>query len=1132
MGNFDYLRFNQDYEMFSNSCIEAEKVYHASPAMCAIGCRKALELAVKWMYAVDKSLHMPYKDNLQALIHNADFYEIVDNQTWGLLPYIIKLGNYAVHSDQVVTNGEALTSLRNLFDFVQWIDYCYDANYEQRAFDETLIPVAQVSIDTKKIKEQQSLLTENQKEIERLREELRAKSDELAAEKQKNLSSRVKPDVSLDISEYETRKQYIDLDLKYLGWVFDNTQIQEEYPVDNMAGVTGQKGYVDYVLFGKDGLPLALIEAKRTSVDPKVGKNQAQYYADALEAKFGRRPMIFLSNGFKTIFWDNLEGPDREVGGFFSRDDLQRLMNRRGTKGNLEQTPINDKITNRYYQKAAIRAVCEHVDQKFRKNLLVMATGTGKTRTAASLVDVFGRANYITNVLFLADRRALVKQAKEAFSEYIGDSYSLCNLLDGKDDKNARIVFSTYPTILNAIDNSKTEDGTPLYTPAHFDLIIIDESHRSIFKKYKAIFNYFDAILVGLTATPKTDVDKNTYDFFACENGVPTYVYDYDTAVNTDHVLVPYYSIEVKTQVESDGIHYQDLSEEDKRQFEEDFTEDDGTMETDISAERIDRNVFNKRTIDYVLQDVMQHGIRIAGGDKLAKTIIFAQNKQHAEFIVERFNALYPMYGGTFCKRVVCGDTYAQSVIDDFKKPAPPIEWSADDEDDPQIIVSVDMMDTGIDVPHIGNLVFFKQVFSKTKFWQMIGRGTRRCDSMQLVDGQSGEYEGKRYFYIFDYCGNFEFFGENPNGLKGVDVEGLDESLFVKRVRIARKLQESPYVAEDLQSFRSSLTQECCRQVSLLNDERAVVRMFRESVAKFKDYHEYEDITETKQHELISDVAPIVASGDPDEAAKSYDNTIYTLILSCIDQPRNMKRAQRSLLAYSMGLQTKMSIPDVAAKKDVIDRTANPDYWKTRDIVDFDKVREELRDLIKFLDKDQRKIKYTDISDKVLERTEGTVLPASDDYENYVLKVNRYINEHRDSTVIAKLVHNKRLSEAEYGELGRILTSELGSEEDYKKNFQDTSFGILVRRIAGMDHDAAMEAFSGFISQEGLNSQQINFVNKVISYVERNGYIEPMALMSAPFDKPSVVRLFDDRKLKSLFQTINDIKENAENHTA
>lgn len=472
-----------------------------------------------------------------------------------------------------------------------------------------------------------------------------------------------------DLSEFETRKIYIDVDLKLKGWNFhgENADVWEEYPVNDMEGVLGQKGFMDYVLFGRDGLPLAVIEAKRTSKDPNNGRKQAMLYADCLERKFTRRPMMFTSNGFETYFWDDQTGPQRRVSELFSKNDLQKLMNRRTERRNLDTVPIDDRITDRYYQKEAIRAVCDHIMQGFRKNLLVMATGTGKTRTASSLTDVLSRGGYVTNILFLADRTALVKQAKDDFKNYLPDM-SLCNLCQGKDDKNARIVFSTYPTMLNAIDNVKAKDGNLLFTPAHFDLIIIDESHRSIFKKYRAIFEYFDAILVGLTATPKTDVDTNTYDFFEMEHEIPTYAYDYETAVYTDHVLVPYYNYEVKTKFMDEGITYDELSEEDRKRYEDDFTEDD-RMPDFIPSAKLNRFVFNELTVDTVLQDLMERGIKVAGGARLGKTIIFAQNKRHAEYILQRFNKLYPQYNGKFAQRVICEDSHAQTVIAAFKNP-------------------------------------------------------------------------------------------------------------------------------------------------------------------------------------------------------------------------------------------------------------------------------------------------------------------------------------------------------------------------------------------------------------------------------------------------------------------------------
>lgn len=487
MSNFGFLKDKKEYALFASAAIEAEKVYASAPAMCAVGSRKALELAVKWVYSADKTMQMPYKDNLQALIHEPTFRFAVDYNTWGKLPFIIKLGNLAVHTERSVQASDALASLQGLFEFIQWVDYCYGADYEERQFDEALIPTEKVVVDTKKIKEQESLLGEKDAEIEALRKKIEQMSEQITATKEQHKQERTF--VAADLSEFKTRKIYIDVDMKQMGWKFSgaDADVQEEYPVEGMAGVLGQMGYVDYVLFGKDGLPLAVVEAKRSSKDPNIGRKQAVLYADCLERKFGRRPMMFTTNGFETYFWDDQSSPQRKVSGIFSKDDLQKLMNRRTERKDLMTIPIDDRITDRYYQKEAIRAVCEHIGQGFRKHLLVMATGTGKTRTASSLTDVLSRGKYVTNILFLADRTALVKQAKDDFKNYLPDM-SLCNLCSNKDDRSARIVFSTYPTMLNAIDDMKAKDGQRMFTPAHFDLIIIDESHRSIFKKYRAIF--------------------------------------------------------------------------------------------------------------------------------------------------------------------------------------------------------------------------------------------------------------------------------------------------------------------------------------------------------------------------------------------------------------------------------------------------------------------------------------------------------------------------------------------------------------------------------------------------------------------------------------------------------------------
>ncbi len=1119
MLNFAFLTTKPDYTLFAPACIEAEKIYASAPAMCAVGCRKALELAVKWVYAADATMKMPYKDNLQSLIHEPSFRFAVDSNTWGKLPFIIKLGNLAVHTERSVQPSDALASLKGLFEFVQWIDYCYGSDYQERVFDESLIPTEKVAVDTRKIKEQESLLGEKEAEIEALRKQIEQMSAQYTAEKEKHQQERSFQ--AEDLSEFQTRKIYIDVDLKFMGWKFDGTDadVQEEYPVQGMAGVVSQMGYCDYVLFGKDGLPLAVIEAKRTSKDPNIGRKQAVLYADCLERKFGRRPMMFTTNGFETYFWDDQSGPQRKVSGVFSKEDLQKLMNRRAERQDLMSIPIDDKITDRYYQKEAIRAVCGQIEQGFRKHLLVMATGTGKTRTASSLTDVLSRGKWITNILFLADRTALVKQAKDDFKRYLPDM-SLCNLCSNKDDRNARIVFSTYPTILNAIDDTKSKDGRQLFTPAHFDLIIIDESHRSIFKKYRAIFEYFDALMVGLTATPKTDVDRNTYDFFEMEHGVPTYAYDYETAVYQDHVLVPYYNYEVKTKFLDEGITYDDLSDEDKERYEDDFIED-GMMPDFIPSAALNKFVFNEKTVDMVLQDLMERGIKVAGGDRLGKTIIFAQNKRHAEFILERFNKLYPQYHGSFAQRVICDDSYAQTIIDDFKQP----------EKEPHIAVSVDMMDTGIDVPECVNLVFFKKVRSKAKFWQMIGRGTRLCKGLSCVDQVDGVYTDKRRFLIFDYCGNFEYFREHKEGYEARETKTLSENIFGKQIKIVMALQESTFAGEDYQAWRNELIETCHKQVVALNSELISVKLRVQYVEKYKKQDAFLSISEGDKGELLTQIAPLVQSEETDEFAKRFDNFMYGLMLAHIEQMPAFKYAKKQLCDTASLLERKANIPQIKEKLPLLQEIHTDVFWNANDILLFEKVRKELRGLIRFLDENdggQKRI-ITKLTDPIIDSQEGVQLDIAYDFEDYRAKVNRYVNEHGNTLAIYKLTHNIPLATSDYQELERVLTSELGSKEDYKREFGDTPFGLLIRKIAKLDHEAAMQAFSVFINDQSLNQKQISFVKKIINHIELNGYMENVSeLTKPPFDKPvSFIKLFDAKTRTALIATINQIRENA-----
>ena len=1118
MPNFDFLDGRQEFSLFAASAVEAEKVFATSPAMCVIGCRKALELAVKWVYTVDNGIQAPYKDNLSALIHEYTFKKQLPPLLFGKIKGIVAFGNMAVHTSKIVPPAFAVQSLKSLFEFIQWVDYSYGSDYQARAFDEQRIPKTHVSLDMQKIRAQESLLGEKDAEIERLRQQLAELADKYTGAKERNRQSRT---ITMeDLSEFSTRKIYIDAMLLGMDWELEgpDSDVSQEYEVEGMAGVPGQKGYADYVLWGRDGKPLAVVEAKKACKDPNTGRTQARLYADCLELRFGQRPVMFTTNGFDTFFWDDKGGPQRKVSRIFSKTDLERIIERRTSRLPLESITISNAITDRYYQQAAIRSVCEEISRGVRKHLLVMATGTGKTRTAASLVDVLSRGHHITNVLFLADRTALVSQAKDDFKTYL-PNMSLCNLCVNKDDASARIVFSTYPTIMNAIDSAKSKDGGMLFSPAHFDLIIIDESHRSIFKKYRAIFEYFDAILLGLTATPKTEVARNTYEFFELENGVPTYAYDYDTAVHQDHVLVPYYNYEVTTKFLSEGITYEELSEEDKERYEDDFTED-GVMPDSIPSQALNDFVFNQKTVDLVLQDLMERGIKVNGGERIGKTIIFAQNKRHAEFILERFNKLYPQYHGTWASRVVCDDSYAQTVIDNFKEA----------EKTPYIVVSVDMMDTGIDVPACVNLVFFKKVRSKTKFWQMIGRGTRLCPGLTCTDLiEREEYTGKKRFLIFDYCGNFEYFRQVKHTMEGEVPISLSENIFRKCVRLVAAFQDASKFDGVYQPWRKELTEICRCQIADLNTDLFHVRLALKHVEKFKKPEAFICLSELDQQELTEHIAPLVHFDDPDAMALRFDNFIYGFILNVLDESPLVRRDMARLVTTARLLEKKSSIPQVAEKLPLLRQISDPALWKDIDIFKLENIRRELRALICFLDEgSKRKDIITILTDPILDSTAGIPLPEEDPFESYKMKVNRYIEEHKNSLAIYNLTHNISLTRKDYEELERVFTQELGSKEDYVKTFGDTPFGLLIRKIAKLDHEAVLAAFSEFINDQSLNSRQIAFVQKVITHIEQNGYIEDISvLMKAPFDKPAKLLDFDKTRQKKLLAVIQSVRDNA-----
>ncbi len=1129
MANFDFLTYDTNYSAFSQMAVQAELQYNKNTVFAAFAARKSLEQAVKWMYSVDPDLHKPYDDSIQVLVHESSFVNSVPSNIRHDMQLVIKVGNSGVHDTLAVEKKYVLLSLKALFNFLNWLDYTYGSAYQQRTFSEEAIPKNKVVVAVKKpaaviglasaeLAQYKAELESKEQTIEELKKQL---AEALASIQNNKVHPSNKPELKVeDLSEFQTRKMFIDEDLKTLGWRIDQVQVVEEYKVDDMEGIPGKTGYIDYVLFGKDGAPLAVVEAKKTTKDPNVGKQQAVLYADCLERKFNRRPFIFYTNGFETFFWDDSQYAPRSVSMIFAMADLQKLMDRRNLICDLNSVKINTEISGRPYQMKAIRSICAEMEKKIRKFLLVMATGTGKTRTAISIVDVLSRAHYVSNVLFLADRIQLVEQAYDAFRENCPD-VTVCNLLDAKDkaeNKGARIVFSTYPTILNAIDTEKNKDGNRTFTPAHFDLIIIDEAHRSIFKKYRAIFEYFDAYLVGLTATPRRDVDKSTFEFFELQDDVPTDVYEYETAVDAGF-LVPYHAIEKTSTFLDEGINKDNLSEEDLEKVRRQEEESEEPFE-EIPPKAINEYVFNEDTTRQVLEDLMTKGIKTGGGDKLGKTIIFAYNKNHAQHIVDTFDKFWPQYKGKMCQRIVCDDSKVKSIIKEFKK----------SDSQLQIAVSVDMLDTGVDIPEVVNLVFYKKIRSKIKFWQMIGRGTRLAPNLVCTD-ETGSYLGKKYFYIFDYLRNFEYFREAKNGIEGACGKSVSERIFAHKCAVIKLLQDSAWADQKFLDYRNQLVSEVHAQVSALNTSLTPVHLVLKHVLKFQNEKSFECLTDEDVMNLSKHIAPLVFNGELDQYAKGFDNFCYGIMEAKLsEQPINLYRSK--IKAVAEKLLQKTSIKVVRDNLPRLQRLSVNSYYDGLNVLDYEEIRKEIRDLAQFTVENGHEPLFIDYDDTVttVDVPGGTANPTpADNFEEYKKKVDAYLSEHMQDEAINKLRTNQPLTKDDFDSLNHIFKEELGNEKMFDQLSEGKSLGVFIRWATKMDKDSINDYFAEFINDTNMNSMQIEFVQRLINIIVEQGEINMDALMKgrAPFDRPKFFMLFGKEAQNRIFALIRNLNLNA-----
>ena len=900
------------------------------------------------------------------------------------------------------------------------------------------------------------------------------------------------------MSEANTRKLYIDLYLKEAGWdVLDTENVAIagkagiEIKVEGMPNAQGI-GFCDYVLYGRDGKPLAIVEAKKTSVSPEKGRHQVDLYGECMKAIYGYKPILYYTNGYVTKVIDGIY-PDRTVMAFLTIDELELMMQRRN-RGNITDLKISDRITNRPYQKMAITNLCEWLNQKHRRGLLVMATGTGKTRVAISLVDVLSRNNWVKNVLFLADRTSLVNQAKKNFAKLL-PNMSICELSGNEEkDYNARLMFCTYQTMINYID---AEDKR--FTSGRFDLIIIDEAHRSIFNKYGSIFAYFDSLLVGLTATPKSEVDANTYRIFGCESGIPTFDYSLEEAVK-DKYLVNYKSFSRTTKLLKRGIKYNELTEDEKRQLDEYFVDEPPTPDFTVAEKELFKKIFNKNTCCEILEELMQYGIKTNGGELLGKSIIFAYNHHHAQMIVDCFHELYPEHPANYCQ-----------LIDNYVKYADDLILKFENDDEFRIAVSVDMLDTGIDVPAVVNLVFFKPVKSKIKFVQMIGRGTRLCDNL------FGEGKDKTHFIIFDYCGNFEYFDAHPDGTDGMGGRSLSQRLFEVRLDILHELQRIEYQEQEFARSYYNKTKDLLHAAVYKikgHSARMQVRAEMQYVDKYSDYATWESVSPLMVKEIKVHITPLLDSGlEGFDLSIAFDIRMLDIELSMLVQgntgmaTRDVKTV-RQVAQYL--LTEKASIPQVFAKAEQLKTLVSEQFWDAPSLEKLEQLRVDVRDLMQFLDKSPKKQIDVNIDDTV----EPSGYDGGDtiiDIRTYREKVLDYLIEHSDNEVIHKIQRLEPITNEDLKALEKILWEELGTKEEYEQTTDIDNLAVFVRSLIGLSQEAVNEKFGEYLNGNVLNAQQQEFIRAIINYVRENGDISREDLIEkSPFDNYDILTLFGD----------------------
>ena len=1118
--------------------VRVEECALSDPRTACFYARRTIELLVEWVYENDSQLQQPFGyGSLADLIFAAGFRDLAQGQMHRFR-LLKDLGNKAVHRSDPIRTGDAVLAATELFQVLRWLALTYGldtAAVQGLHFDKQRLPSRDAaSIQQAQTREQLEALAEqlserdhqlrdqrlaalaSQEEVDRLRAEVTAlrKANQAAAQPEQ------------EISEFETRRGYIDLYLEEAGWEHGHN-CTHEHEVQGMPNQADQ-GFVDYVLWGDDGKPLALVEAKRSSKDPMLGQQQARLYADALEQRYGQRPLIFLSNGYSHRLWDDQRYPPREVQGFYKKAELEALIRRRDIRQPLAEAPIASAIVNRYYQQHAIRAISESFESGRRKVLLVQATGTGKTRTAIALTDLLSRCNWIKRVLFLADRTALVLQAERAFRRFLPDCAPV-NLVINRGGEG-RVFLSTYPTMMNLID-AEDGHGVKRFGVGHFDLVIIDEAHRSVYQKYGAIFSYFDSLLSGLTATPRDEIDRNTYELFDLDVGLPTDEYGLDQAI-ADGFLVPYRAISVALKFPREGIRYTDLSDEEKARWDLLDWEEGVLNNGFVDSGAINSWLFNTDTIDKALEVLMTKGCRDATGDQLGKTILFARNHKHAQFIQDRFDHHYPHLAGKSARVIDNQSPYAQSLIDEFSSPNSELV----------IAISVDMLDTGIDIPEIVNLMILKPVRSKTKFWQMVGRGTRLCPNL------FGPGHDKECFWIFDCCQNLEYFLGGGSAEGTSNPESLSTKLFKARLALidtidqqaGQQVKEASHtsVAENL-SHRQSFADSLRGHVAACPADNFLVRPHLELVERFRKPEAWTTLTADEHALLASTLAPLPSAqaeqeGDTDAVARRFDLLLYNLQLSLLRGESRFLRLQKQLRQLANLLEQKHSIPMVAAELELIQDLLRDEWWQDVTLPMLEEVRRRLRGLVGLIETESQDPLYTDFSDEIvaIKEVDGAALLTRDEFRQFRLRAQNFLKQHEDHLAMQRLRRNQPLTPTDLQELQQFLISHgIGNQPLIERASEEANgFGLFIRSLVGLDRNAAKELFAEYLAEGTHTATQIRFINTILDELTSRGVMDPARLYDPPFSDLAPTGpegLFSEAEVDNICHLLDMIKTRA-----